>query len=53
MFPSIRALVAAIKGYPAERNLAPKPFIWTAKASAILARISRAKAALSDTPPCV
>ena len=53
VFPSVRALVAAIKDYIDEHNLAPKPFIWTAKASDILAKVSRAKAALSDNSPSV
>jgi transposase len=52
-FPSVHALVAAIKGYIDEHNLAPKPFIWTAKSKDILAKVSRAKAALSDTSPSV
>ena len=46
VFPSVRVLVAAIKDYIAEHNLEPKPFIWTAKASDILAKVSRAKTAL-------
>ena len=53
VFPSVRALVAAIKDYIDEHNLAPKPFIWTAKASDVLAKVSRAKAALSDNYPSV
>jgi hypothetical protein len=53
VFPSVRALVAAIKDYIDEHNLAPKPFIWTAKASDVLAKASRAKAALSDNYPSV
>ena len=47
-FPSVRHLVAAINAYIEEHNLAPKPFIWTAKASDILAKVTRAKAALAD-----
>jgi transposase len=53
VFPSVRNLVAAIKDYIAEHNLAPKPFIWTAKASDILAKVSRAKAALANNAPSV
>ena len=53
VFPSDRTLVAAIKGYIDEHNLEPKPFISTAKASDILAKVSRAKAALADNPPSV
>ena len=47
-FPSVRKLVTAIRDYVAEHNLAPKPFIWTAKASDILAKVSRAKSALAN-----
>ncbi len=47
-FPSVRHLVAAIKAYVEEHNLAPKPFIWTAKACDILAKVTRAKSALAD-----
>ena len=50
-FPSVRKLVGAIEDYIAEHNLAPKPFIWTAKASDILAKVSRAKNALADNSP--
>lgn len=50
-FPSVRNLTAAINDYIAEHNLAPKPFIWTAKASDILAKVSRAKAALANNAP--
>ena len=47
-FPSVRRLTKAIQDYIAEHNLAPKPFIWTAKASDILAKVTRAKAALAN-----
>ncbi len=50
-FPSVRNLTAAINDYIAEHNLAPKPFVWTAKASDILAKVSRAKAALANNAP--
>lgn len=52
-FPSVRKLVTAIRDYVAEHNLAPKPFIWTAKASDILAKVSRAKSALANNDPSV
>jgi hypothetical protein len=35
----------AIDLYIADRNDHPKPFIWTASASDILAKVTRAKAA--------
>lgn len=53
VFPSVRKLTTAIRDYIAEHNLAPKPFIWTAKASDILAKVSRAKAALANNDPSV
>jgi transposase len=46
IFQSVAQLEAAITDYIAIHNAAPKPFIWTAKAADILAKVSRAKAAL-------
>jgi transposase len=43
-FHSVEALIVAIESYIAEHNLAPKPFIWTAKAKDILAKVARARA---------
>ena len=42
-FTSVAELEAAINEY----NAKPKPFIWTAKASDILAKVTRARAALN------
>ena len=50
-FPSVAALVKAIENYIAEHNLDPKPFIWTAKAGDILAKVTRARAALANKTP--
>lgn len=50
-FPSVTRLVEAINSYIEEHNLEPKPFIWTAKANDILAKVTRAKSALADTSP--
>ncbi|MFN7484464.1 MAG: IS630 family transposase, partial [Betaproteobacteria bacterium] len=36
----------AIDLYVAKHNADPKPFIWTASASDILAKVTRAKAAM-------
>ena len=47
MFTSVPELEAAIHEYIAAHNAAPKPFIWTAKASDILAKVTRARAALN------
>jgi transposase len=46
VFPSVSDLKAAINEYIAAHNAKPKPFIWTAKASDILAKVTRARAAL-------
>lgn len=52
-FRSVAALVKAIENYIAEHNLDPKPFIWTAKAGDILAKVTRARAALANNAPSV
>jgi len=46
-FTSVAELELAIDLYVAHHNIDPKPFIWTASASDILAKVSRAKAALA------
>jgi transposase len=45
-FRSVPALIAAIRRYVREHNKDPRPFIWTASASAILRKIKRCKEAL-------
>jgi len=40
-FHSIASLQAAINRYLDERNLEPKPFVWTASAASILAKLGR------------
>ena len=47
VFASVAELEAAINEYIAVHNAKPKPFIWTAKASDILAKVTRARAALN------
>ena len=44
---SVAELELAIDLYVAHHNIQPKPFIWTARASDILAKVTRAKAALA------
>ena len=44
-FPSLVDLQAAIKRYLAEHNAKPKPFVWTASAASILAKLDRLPAA--------
>lgn len=47
IFTSVPELEAAINEYIAMHNANPKPFIWTAKAADILAKVTRARAALN------
>ena len=46
-FQSVRELVEAIETYLAQRNLAPKRYVWKASGAQILAKILRARAALA------
>ena len=46
-FTSVAELEAAINEYIAVDNAKPKPFIWSTKASDILAKITRARATLN------
>ena len=48
-FTSVAELELAIDLYVAHHNIDPKPFIWTASASDILAKVTRAKATLAAT----
>jgi transposase len=48
VFRSVPDLIAAIKGYIALHNKNPKPFVWTAKANDILAKVIRANRRLSS-----
>ena len=45
-FRSVPALITAIREYIDHNNKNPKPFVWTAKAQDILAKIQRARAVL-------
>lgn len=47
VFKSVPALKAAINECIAVHNAKPKPFIWATKASDILAKVARARAALN------
>ncbi len=49
VFTSVAELEAAINEYITAHNAKPKPFIWTAKASDILAKVTRARAALNKS----
>ena len=46
-FTSVNALEQAIAQYIEHHKKNPKPFIWTASADDILAKVTRAKAALA------
>jgi hypothetical protein len=46
-FTSVAELELAIDLYVAHHNIALKPFIWTASASDILAKVTRAKTVLA------
>jgi transposase len=45
-FASVAELQRAIAQYIAHHNRNPKPFVWTASANDILAKVTRAKAAM-------
>jgi transposase len=48
VFRSVEELVAAIEEYILHHNTDPKPFIWTKRASDILAKVVRARNALNN-----
>lgn len=49
-FKSVGQLVRAMETYLAERNLAPKRYVWRKKGEEILAKISKARAAQAAKP---
>jgi len=49
-FSSVADLEQTIAAYVAHHNNNPKPFIWIASAADILAKVTRAKAALAQVP---
>ena len=49
VFKSVPDLEVAINEYIAAHNSNPKPFIWTAKASDILAKVTRARTVLNKS----
>ena len=48
VFRSVSELIAAIEEHIAAHNANPKPFIWTAKASDILEKVTRARSKLQN-----
>ena len=47
VFHSVPQLVAAIEAFLSVHNDDPKPFVWTAKAADIIAKVRRGRAALN------
>jgi len=47
VFHGVPELVTAIQGSIAQHHQQPKPFVWTAKAADILAKVLRGRAALN------
>ena len=48
LFRDVEELITAIGDYIDHHNINPKPFVWTAKASDILEKVKRARAALDN-----
>lgn len=48
VFRSVLELIEALDDYVDHHNLEPKPFIWTAKAQDILAKVMRARTTLNN-----
>ncbi len=48
-FASVKELVSAIEAYLAERDLAPRRYVWKAQGAAILEKINRARTAAGPT----
>jgi len=48
VFRSVAEVIVAIEEHVRVHNAAPKPFIWTAKASDILEKVKRARAKLDS-----
>jgi transposase len=49
-FQSVKQLIAAIEEFIEQHNTSAEPFVWTAKADEILAKVARARAVLNKTP---
>jgi transposase len=49
-FQSVAQLIAAIQEFIDQHNSSSTPFVWTAKADDILAKVARARATLDKTP---
>jgi len=51
VFVSVPDLIAAIESYMATWNEAPEPFVWTATADSIMAKLDRARKKLEEIKP--
>jgi transposase len=49
-FRNVNQLIAAIQEFIQAHNQSSKPFVWTAQADVILAKVARARATLDKTP---
>jgi hypothetical protein len=49
-FKNVGQLIAAIQEFIEQHNSSPEPFVWTAKADDILAKVARARATLDKIP---
>jgi hypothetical protein len=49
-FQNVNRLIAAIQEFIQHHNENSKPFVWTAQAETILAKVARARATLDKTP---
>jgi len=47
-FANVAQLIETIEAYIVQHNTQPKPFVWTAKASDILEKVKRARAASNN-----
>jgi hypothetical protein len=48
VFKSVAELVAAIQQYREHHNADPRPFVWTASATAILEKVARGRQAFES-----
>jgi hypothetical protein len=48
IFRDVEELIMAIGDYIDKHNDSPKPFVWTARASDVLEKVRRARAALDN-----
>ena len=49
VFRDLEELIMAVESYIDRHNLSPKPFIWTASATDILQKVTRARKTLNNT----